>query len=161
MPRILILYCKTLTWGGQTTLTTHRYAAQPVQSSTSTIDYREISNTYVNDTQSIGADHSTPDRETGRCDTYTQTPKARRRASLIHFLSFRPDDAPSRTNRGDDLAGAARILHSDAKLRYISFHFFLHQLRWRTHHCADGNNGGSMLERMYLLRPVWIFRASR
>ncbi|EGI57707.1 hypothetical protein G5I_14233 [Acromyrmex echinatior] len=103
----------------ETTLTTHRYAAQPVQSSTSTIDYREISNTYVNDTQSIGADHSTPDRETGRCDTYTQTPKARRRASLIHFLSFRPDDAPSRTNRGDDLAGAARILHSDAKLREL------------------------------------------
>ncbi|KYQ46864.1 hypothetical protein ALC60_14155 [Trachymyrmex zeteki] len=61
-------------FGKKTTLTTHRYAAQPVQSSdtsTSTIDYREISNTYVNDTQSIGVDHSTPDRETGRCDTYT------------------------------------------------------------------------------------------
>ncbi|KYN12922.1 hypothetical protein ALC57_14987 [Trachymyrmex cornetzi] len=93
----------------ETTLTTHRYAAQPVQSSdtsTSTIDYREISNTYVNDTQSIGADHSTPDRETGRCDTYTQTPKARRRESLITKLGRAKAEATPRvedSSRTDDM----------------------------------------------------------
>lgn len=53
--------------------------------------------------------------------------------------------------------GAPRILYSDAKLWYTPFHFFYANCVSRIRRRAVINNGGSMFERMYLLRPAWIF----